>query len=259
MNKVKYFNEQMIRNKFDVPTNKMLSLWHVLSKQKYGNNIDVVMVDNKDVPATSQFKGDLYTAFPTNTFIKDNVVLVVVVNTFENLNQLLVSHEIGHWVLKMQGFVGFSYNSDTRNNQSIFFNSMLQHPAIYQLQTSFGHKPISEINNRLRHHIEIYSKEVEKSQRDDRILSAFLVADDLINTSSKTFKVNLKNILEKKHPSTLKLVDVILETSSYYNLTDPNSNYKFACRLIKNLKIQTSLWQEVDNVKILANMFNEKV
>jgi len=251
---MKYFDERIIRDKFDVPTNKMLDLWHTLSKEKFGNKIEVVMVERKYVPQLAQFKGELYTAFPTNELIKGKTVLAVIINSINDVKQIIVSHEIGHWVLNLQGFIGLSYNSNPLSDEAVLFNTALQHPALYKLQISLGHDPHPEINSRLEHNIALFSKQGERKPRKDRLVSSFLPADDLLNSTSEPLKQKLKEVLKAKHPFTLKLLNIILNTASHYDLTNPDANRKFAHKLIKNLKMQVSLWKEVDNTKKLADM-----
>lgn len=251
---MKYFDERIIRDKFDVPTNKMLDLWYTLSKEKFGKKIEIVIVERKYVPKLAQFKGELYTAFPNNELIKGKTVLVVVINSINDVKQIIVSHEIGHWTLKLQGFIGLSYNSNTLSNEAIFLNSALHHPALYKLQTSLGHDPNYEINSRLENNIAIFSKQGEREFRKDRLVSSFLLADDLLNSTSEPLKHKLKELLKAKHPFTLKLLNIILDTASHYDLTNPGTNRRFAYRLIRNLKMQRFLWKEVNNTKILADM-----
>jgi hypothetical protein len=250
-----YYFEQLIRDKCGTPCNKMLSLFHELSGNLINYNIDVVIIDKTEVPWIT-VDGEFNTAFPTNELIPEKTVLAVVVNSVKRFDPLIVSHEIAHWVLKLQGYSAYSYNSDAQSNISIFFNSMLQHPAIYKLQIDFGDNPFTEVSARTQNDINLLRQVPEKIEFENQLCDAFYFADDLINEKNPLLKLEFTKLLREKYPQTNQLIEKILITSKYYDITEKKQNKKFALRLMKNLKIGNGNFAKVDNIIGLSNLIS---
>jgi hypothetical protein len=201
----------------------------------------------------SSFSGELYVAFPV--IIEGKVVLSLWLDSLSNVNPILVTHEIGHWVLKLQGFQGFIYQPKKHSDIEILLNSMAHHPPLYALQRSFGHEPQLEIDSRSIDNIEVFSKEKETKGRQSWTRNALLLADDLINCS-EAYRTHLKKIVSKKHPLTTKLLEKILILPPYYNLLNPDQNLKFSKKVILDLKLGDG-WYEIDEVKTLISMVDQ--
>jgi hypothetical protein len=169
--------------------------------------------------------------------IEGKVVLSLWLDSLSNVNPILVTHEIGHWVLKLQGFQGFIYQPKKHSDIEILLNSMAHHPPLYALQRSFGHEP------------------QETKGRQSWTRNALLLADDLINCS-EAYRTHLKKIVSKKHPLTTKLLEKILILPPYYNLLNPDQNLKFSKKVILDLKLGDG-WYEIDEVKTLISMVDQ--
>lgn len=100
--------------------------------------------DRHEHPRLKQFDGELNTAFPT--IVEGRVALALWLDSLKDVNLIVVTHEIGHWVLKLQGFPAMIYPPDRHSNTEILLNSLIQHPPLYTLQKSIGHNPQAEVN-----------------------------------------------------------------------------------------------------------------
>lgn len=227
---MKIHPESAIRDGADQPTLKMLDLWHELVRKKIGEPIEVVVASRKDHPNLKEYPGELNTAIPINGH------LVLLFEDLSNVEEVLLTHELGHWVLKLQGFSPFIFIPERHSNSEIMLNSLAHHPPLYALQRSLGHEPQEEIDKRARHDLELFSKQVEVPGKHIWIQNALLTADDLSHCS-KELKEKMLETLQAKHPHTTKLGNKILEASSHYDLLDQAGNEKFIRRVIQKLKL----------------------
>jgi len=251
---MRLYRETEIRKHADEPTIAMLELWRSLSEQKIGHTIEVMLGNRREHHQLAQYPGELNTAFPH--LIEGNVVLSLWLDSFNDVNPLIVSHEIGHWILKLQGFRAFIYRPKIHDNIEIFFNSMIHHPPLYELQRSLGHEPQTEINSRALHNIDIFSNERETNNRQLWETNALLLADDLLNCS-ESLHIQLKEIINKTHTNTSELLKKILTIAPSYDLLNHNQNIKFSRNVIKNLKLGSSNWRIINEVKKLRSMVLE--
>jgi len=247
---VKLYRETALRKRADEPTIKMLDLWRTLSEHKVKTPIEVMVGNRREHPQLRAFRGELYTALPH--IIAGKVVLSLWLDSLSNVNTLLVTHEIGHWVLKLQDFRGLIYQPNKNCNMEILLNSLAHHPPLYALQRSLGHEPQMEIDSRTEHNIKIFSKGEEPDKKQVWVNNAFLFSDDLMNCSEQK-SIQLRKIIEEKYSNTMRLVEKILESASYYNLLDARHSLKFSRRIIKKLKLK-GIWLEVDEVTGLISM-----
>lgn len=250
---MRLYRESAIRKQADEPTIAMLDLWQSLSDQKIGVPIEVMVGNRREHRQLSSFSGELYTAFPG--VVKGKVVLSLWLDSLTNVSDILVTHEIGHWVLKLQGFRGFIYQPQKHSNAEILLNSMAHHLPLYALQRSLGHEPQPEIDSRTLHNTEIFSKQTETKKRQFCIRNALLLADDLMNCSEQ-YRTQLEKIVSKKYPMTAKLLEKILTPAPSYNLLKPDQNLKFCRKVIEALKLGSG-WREIDEAKELISMVDQ--
>jgi hypothetical protein len=247
---MKLYRETALRKQADNPTLAMLDLWHSLSKQKIGVSVEVMVGNRKEHPQLSAFSGELYTAFPMT--VEGRVVLSLWLDSLTNVNSVLVTHEIGHWVLKLQGFRGMLYPPNKHCNEEILLNSMAHHPPLYALQRSLGHEPQMEIDSRADQDLKRFSMETETRQRKIWIRNALLLADDLMNCSEEKRK-QLERVLRDRHFNTARYLKKILDIASNYRLLKPKQNLKFSEKLIRKLKLGSE-WYAPDEVEELQLM-----
>jgi len=167
------------------------------------------------------------------------------------VKQIIVTHEIGHWVLKLHGFQAFLRKRQKQSDIEIMLNPMAQHPPLYVLQRSIGHEPQAEIDSRSLNDIKLFSKGKEAQQREVRIRDALMLADDILNCSEENHTA-LKNVISKNRPNTSKLFRMIIELASSYNLLVHDQNLIFCEQIIETLKLGDD-WYNPDEVKGLAS------
>lgn len=250
---MRLYRETALLNQADEAINRMLDLWHSLTEQKMGSTIEVMIGNRREHHQLSSFSGELYTAFPV--IVEGKLVLSLWLDSLTNVNSIIVTHEIGHWVLKLQDFRGFIYKPQPHNDTEILLNSLAHHPPLYTLQRSLGHEPQLEIDSRSLHDIEVFSKEKEIKKRLFWIKNALLLADDLMNCS-EAYHAQLEKIINKKHSNTSRLLKKILALISHYNLLKPDQNLKFSRRVIQDLRLGSG-WHEIDEVKTLISMVEQ--
>ena len=250
---MRLYRETTLREQADEPIVAMLELWRSLSEQKIGAPIEVMIGNRREHRQLSSFSGELNTAFPV--IVKGKVVLSLWLDSLSDVNPILVSHEIGHWVLKLQDFRGLIYQPQLHSDVEIYLNSLAHHPPLYALQRSLGHDPQLEIDSRSLHDIEVFSKEKEIKKRLFWIKNALLLADDLMNCS-EAYHAQLEKIINKKHSNTSRLLKKILALISHYNLLKPDQNLKFSRRVIQDLRLGSG-WHEIDEVKTLISMVEQ--
>lgn len=244
---VRLYRETALRGKADEPTIAMLDLWRSLTEEKVGVLIEVMVGNRREHQQLGSFRGELNTAYPH--VVEGKVVLALWLDSFSSVNPIVVTHEIGHWILKLQGFRAFMYQPQPHGNIEILLNSFAHHPPLYALQRSLGHEPQFEIDSRALHDIEIFSSKSETRDRKSWLANALLLADDLTNCSDTNQK-RLKRVVKKKHPNTAKLLNRILALVPHYN---PLSRRPIQRRIIQELKLGAG-WQEKDEVRALRSM-----
>ncbi len=249
---MRIYRETAIRKQSDKPTIAMLDLWHSLSEQTTGYSIEVVVGNRKEQRQLSSFSGELYTAIPQ--IIEGKVRLILWLDSVSDAKTIFITHEIGHWVLKLQGFMGFINRSQKNSNIEILLNSMAHHPPLYAIQRSIGHEPQEEIDSRCLHNIRLFSKGKEAQQRELRIQNALILADDIFNSEENRYP--LINVISRRHPNTSELLNKIIKLESSYNLLVPDQNKIFCKQIIDSLKLSGD-WYNPDEVKSLVSLINK--
>ncbi len=231
---MKVFRESAIRKGADQPTLKMLDLWHELVSKKIGAPIEVGVACRKDFPQFKNFRGEINTAMPMK--VQNKPFLVLIFEDTSNVEEVILTHELGHCVLKLQGFSPFICIPERHSNNEIMLNSLAHHPPLYALQRSLGHEPQKEVDKRARHDLKLFSKGAEKPGKQLWVQNALLAADDLLHCSQE-FREKMLATLQARYPRTTKLVNKILEASSHYDLLDQTGNEKFIRQVIQKLQL----------------------
>jgi hypothetical protein len=102
----------------DGPTLRMLNLWHELCEEKLGFSVEVTVGNRREHPMFSAYGAELHSAYPMN--VNGKLSLVLLIDYLAEWKPLMVTHELGHWILKMQGARGL-LNNDNHHNQPKFF------------------------------------------------------------------------------------------------------------------------------------------
>ncbi len=240
---MKIYNESAIRKQADTPTIQMLDLWHSLCEERINYSIEVMVADRKEHHQLGSFKGELYTSYPH--IIEGKLRLVLWLDSLDNVNPIIITHELGHRVLDLQGYKGLLDTINRHSDTEIMLNSLSDHPPLYVLQRSLGHEPQSEIDSRTQHNIDVYSRDKEKGKQN-WMRNALLLADDLTNCSEQ-YRKKLRSIVKARHPNTSKLLRKVLTIMQSYNLLKCDSNLRFRQRTITDLHLGSN-WKEADNI-----------
>jgi hypothetical protein len=239
---MRMYRETALRKQADGPTAIMLDLWRRLTEEKTGQPIEVMVGHRKEHQQLRDFSGELNTAWPDT--IDGRVVLVLWLDSLTNANQVIVTHELGHWILKLQGFRGFIHTRQKRSNIEILLNSMAHHPPLYHLQRSVGHEPQDEINSRCESSIRRFSKNKETKSKELWKENALFLSDDLLNCSSGN-RTGLENVIRRQHNETWKLVTKVLELAQCHSLVEPRNNKEFCDKVIEELELGDG-WESPD-------------
>jgi hypothetical protein len=234
------YRENQLRKIADPPTIKAIDTWHSLSTQVIGRPLEVVVDNRRNNPQFSSFDGELNVAIPAG--YQGRVVLSVWLDSFPNYNPLMLTHEVGHWILHLQGFRGFIRQPRDGKVEGLF-NDVASHLPLYAFQKSIGHDPQTEIDSRCDHNIRL----CKNASGADTLLSALLLSDDLLNCSWKK-RQELEWTIRKYQPDIMKQVDKIISIASDFNLSNPVANLAFRKGLLKKLNMPGK-WVEKDDVK----------
>ena len=249
---MRLLRETALREESDPPTVKMLDLWSSLSDKMIGASVEVLTGSRREHPRLRSFPGQMYTALPQ--LIQGRLVLVLWLDSLADVNFVIVTHEIGHWVIKLQGFRGMIYVPKKHCDMEILLNSLVHHPPLYCLQRSLGHQPQEEIDSRADHDIGLFMKDGETHDRSIWVNNALLVCDDLLNCSTVK-RTELREVLTEKHPNTSKLVEAVVDSASNHNLLNSEGNLEFSKDVVKKLDLGT--WRELDEIRELASMVKQ--
>ncbi len=232
--------EAQLRETADNPTIKAIDMWRSLSSQVLGRALEVVVDDRRNNPHLASFDGELNVASPAG--YEGQVVLYVWLDSFPIYKPLMLTHEIGHWMLDLRGFRGF-VREPRDNDWEGLFNALTTHSPVYAFQKSIGHDPQTSIDSKADHDIVLCAE----NSIDDRLKLGLILAEDLLNCSWKK-RAEIRWAAKKHQPECAKILDKIERISSRYDLLNQVGNFGFMRELLKNLKIPGK-WIEKDDVK----------
>lgn len=243
-------NESKILENCDEPTRNCIQKWSQLCEENFYERIPVGLANRREHPLLKDTKGELNTAIPINGNGKK--ILMILLDNLQPAKFLLITHEIGHCILKFNGFYPSVYKPHPNSNIQILLNSLSEHVPLYKLQKELGHNPQEEIDSRAKHNINLFNKEVESSNKDIWIQNSLILSDDIINCS-KNLKIDLSTCIKENHPNTYSYVEKILELKNKFNLIDPRENLKFRQSIInlidnkKNWKTESEIpkWKKI--------------
>lgn len=219
-------SEQELRRLGDEPTLAMLDLWSRLCVEQFHQHIEVKYVDRHYSP---KWAGEgLQLNLSEVKIVGGKLVLLLFLDCVQPVDLLMVTHELGHRVLDLQGYRGTTHKH--LHDISILLNSLAQHPPLYKLQKSVGHDPQQEINSRAESDTKRLKKQLERPGDVTCISNALLVADDLMNCSEE-HRTTLRDVLSRYHPNTWRLVQEFMDIAKQYDLHDPADNTKFVIRV----------------------------
>jgi len=248
---VQVLDEAVLREHLDEPTNRIFNIWHQECLNYIKNDIDVRVADRRQNPQLRDIPGEINSAAPA---VFDNkMYLVLWFDSVYPLKPLLVTHELGHWILVLRGYKMLVDPARTYGDIVINLNSMAHHPPLFTLQRSLGHEPQDMIDLKTKNDIVYFNKEKERnSQR--WISDALNIADDLINCS-ENYRLRLNNTMKKRLPNTNCFVRTIMNMLNISDLHSPEKNLKFCYKLLKELKLDK--WTELDQISDIIAHFKK--
>lgn len=247
--------ETYIRKMADEPTIKILDLWNKLSGEILGYPIEIMIGDRKDNSELKHIPGEINSAYPG--VFEGKVVLPIWLENIKSFDPLLITHEIGHWVLMIKGFKGLVNKYNRQTGIDINMNSLAQHPPLYKLQRDFGHDPQKMIDTRAKSNLNNLTKGPEIMLGDRWAEFALLFADDVLNCSEE-IKNDLIEILKEDFPVTFSFLEKILNLISKHDLNDPKSNLMFLKNLVNTIYLGEG-WKVIDETVELKEMIKESI
>ena len=172
-------------------------------------------------------------------------------------NEIIISHEIGHWILFLDGFTKYSF----RHNQklTVEFSTMHLHFPLYSIQRKFGFDPQHEIDLRVKHDIERRKNKSGVYINNEAMLAdVFYLADDIINCSEK-YRELLLNVLKNKRPEVYHNVLEIDGLRHDYNLDEKDENNAFVLEVLKkyNLMEKFEIFDVIDAFNKEISLFEK--
>lgn len=245
------WREETLRNGADDATIACLDLWHSLCNKLFQARVEVRVASRREFPPTAQATGELNTAVPICH--EGKVILLLLFDDTSCVEEVIVTHELGHWVLKLQGYRGLINHDGRFSNEEIFLTSLAHHSPLYELQLSLGHDPQLEIDKRAAHNLQLFGKSPEDQvDRRNRKLNALMLGDDFLHCS-QDYIDQLRTTLARNHPNTLSHVDTILDTVTHYDCLSPTGNADCFIRVVQNLSLG-GRWEPVDESKAIREL-----
>ncbi len=245
--------ESYIRKMADEPTLKFLDLWKKLSEETFDYPIEIMMGDRKDNPELKHIPGELNSAYPA--VFDGKVVLPIWLEKPKYFDPLIITHEIGHWILMIKGFKGLVNKYNRQTGIDINMNSLAHHLPLYKLQRELGHDPQKLIDTRAKTNLNNLTKGPEIMLGDRWAEFALFFADDTLNCSEE-IKNDLFEVLQDDFPVTFSFLEKILNLVSKHDLNDPNSNLKFLKNLVNTIYLGEG-WKVIDETIELKEMIKE--
>ncbi len=245
--------ESYIRKMADESTLKFLDLWNKLSEETFDYPIEIMMGDRKDNPELKHIQGELNSAYPV--VFGGKVVLPIWLENPKSFDPLIITHEIGHWILMIKGFKGLVNKYNRQTGIDINMNSLAHHIPLYKLQRELGHDPQKLIDTRAKTNLNNLTKGPEIMLGDRWAEFALFFADDTLNCSEE-IKNDLIEVLQEDFPVTFSFLEKILNLVSKHDLNDPKSNLTFLKNLVNTIYLGEG-WKVIDETIELREMIKE--
>ncbi len=247
--------ESAILKQADEPTEKMLALWHKLCRDVLNGDLEVGVASRREYKPTKHLEGEINFAIPLS--VNGNPMLVLFFDNLKSVEHVLITHELGHEILKLQGFKGIQKSNEPHSNEEILFNSMCQHPALYVLQRSLGHDPQHEIDKKARHDLSLLKPEPFALYRLKPKISAETVlylADSILNCHPDISEALFAK-LDDIRPEAAKCIRDICCIHDSFDPTKLDSYPAFVQAIMQRLRFgaEWTILDEIPGLKALAS------
>lgn len=250
---MQFVDEAALRRNGDEPTNRMFDIWHSECLVYINNDMDVMMADRRQNPRLRDEPGEINSVSPYE--IDNKLYLVLWFDSVDPIKPLLVTHELGHWVLALRGYRFLVDPARSYGPVVVNLNSLVQHPPLFALQRSIGHEPKEMIDLKAQNDNDYLNKYKERSSQY-WIPDALNIADDLINCSEKC-RLRLQNTLKKRFPNTNRLIRTIMGSlSNIDDLHSPDKNFKSMNKVARVMRLEK--WTEDEQLSRIIAHFNKQ-
>ena len=160
---------------------------------------------------------------------------------------ILITHELAHFIIKLQGVKGVVDFKPFSNSAQIqaSLNSFAQHRAVYALQRRYNQDPQAMIDRRTKLNTLSLSNSHEPYDKQTQIERALLLCDDLLNCSQENYAI-MQDALAR-HEQTNNLVKSVLSIASSFDLTNLEEITPFCLKSINDLDLGEQ-WVVIDEV-----------
>lgn len=243
---MKYYKQQHICKL--LPVKEEINYWNEMSKKVLGKRLPICLTERSSLSQFTNFNGELNIAFPTK--IGSDDYLAVVVESFKSVSPAIFSHEIMHWILKLEGYPGIR---DLNNPQSLLvahINDLSIHNLLWKRVKKFGKNVEEEINSRAITDLNL----MINHQNIDELELALLVADD-INNCPDYLATTLHKALKNGYHKSFEYYQIIDKALTSHNLEDPREVKEFLLEIVNNCKIMGK-WDIPDETASLRMAIN---
>ena len=237
---MEYVSESTVRGHGDEAVNALLDVWHQECKAHFKRDIDVILADRTDNTQLRDIPGAIFGASPL--IMANKMVLTIWVDTVDRIQPVMITHELGHWVLLLRGYKTMINPQHRPDETAVNLNALAHHPPLYELQQSIGHDPLELTDPDTERDVNFFNN--MKYRDASYFLSDALRAADLMTTCSEHLRHRLEDVLKKRMPITNQYAHTILDVLETHNLTEPEKNLAFVTELLKELKLKD--WVELD-------------
>lgn len=179
--------------------------------------------------------------------------MLLALETLNSIDEVLITHELGHWVLRLQGFESLQNEHKRNGSTEMHLNSLAQHPALYALQRELGHEPQTEIDSRAAHNLKLVrSGEFDRSRAP--VDDALHLADDMLNCSDSISR-ELEETLRSRLPKLLAPIEAIRGARMTFPPLTPNRHKRFLQRVAQEMGLKAG-WNFVQEAQVLRKKVN---
>jgi hypothetical protein len=236
------FRESALRRIADQATIRMFDTWKVESKTTFGQSLEIIADDRRNNPMlkTRGLK-EVNTALPE--VYNGEPVLKLWLDKLSNPDLIIITHEIGHLVLKLRGHKGLLQKPRDLYKEMLL-NDLGLHVPLYALQRSIGHDPQKIIDERASHTIEMISN-ANPDSSINATEATVRWGDDFMNCGQEK-RLELRQVLTRRLPKTMNLINQMVGEASRHNLHEPTDNIAFRRAIVKMLDLGE--WDVSDDI-----------
>jgi hypothetical protein len=233
---MKLYSESQLLNGADPATVLMADNWHRLCREHLAVDLEVCCGDFHDDPRFAANHALLTSSEIRQVDGDGRHVLVLMLHSVEPVEDVLITHELGHNILKLLNFCTARPLNRAFGETAAWLNSFSQHPMIYALQRQHRQDPSRDIDNRARFRI----TELASIGRHVALplVTGLQLADDLMHASHPVAD-ELRRLARTRAPAVMQVADKVREVASGYDLTGVAQHEEFLRSAVAALNLGT--------------------